>query len=560
MRAAAFTFALAAGVVCQDSFTVLQVADLHYDGKMSLEPVKQAIKFSSADIVFFTGDNCATGDFELQKALKAQFEGNCFFVRGNNDSEHFEEVFGPSNYWFEYRGVRFVAAAQDVDLELRNAGKLAGREGVGAFSDIRWIKEKLDCDRFTVFVTHSPVIPFSSVASFQMMDAHPNLGMYGHLHTFLQLQVGKSLHVTAPTAFNNEFVVYKFQNDSVTVSKISCASPVSVLESKQYQMALRISDEKKIEVRTRQAQPLAVLPIDLNKNYLEVIKSFFQGGAWDEVLNFYPLARNLQVKPYDHVPDFVPAGEPLFKFLHFSDTHYSGGDDSHLDAALDFANKSGSDFVLFTGDNAQRGVLEQHKKLKEKLSTLKIPYRIIKGDNDARHYEEVFGTSNWAFEYGGLRFIGMGMDSDKELAGYGFYDNAWLEKVMGKKSETPTFILTHVPVFPACSLGAIGVHQIAMKHENFNGYLSGHIHFDYEFEVAGRKSLWAPAATWNTNTIKEYQVHKDRIVVTNFTLDGRKYEHQTVYQVIWLRKPLSDCKREFSNEVFRPAKPTEFWK
>ena len=101
------------------------------------------------------------------------------------------------------------------------------------------------------------------------------------------------------------------------------------------------------------------------------------------------------------------AGTP-FRFAVLADSH-SDYDDL-ADAVASLNADSTLDFVILAGDFTQYGLLKEYEWFRVIMDRLSIPYVTVIGNHDAQAngeavYRSVFGPLDYAFTFGGVRFV-----------------------------------------------------------------------------------------------------------------------------------------------------------
>jgi predicted phosphodiesterase len=246
---------------------------------------------------------------------------------------------------------------------------------------------------------------------------------------------------------------------------------------------------------------------------------------------------------------------PLFTFAQIADIHFNGKRTT-LDRAVCFLNAQRPAFALITGDNVSAGrerMKTLHQQLKQILDeTLEIPYFIVKGDNDARDFEEVWGPSWWSFDYGGLHFIGVAQTRDWEGMGIGWMGGLdWLERDLSVAKGKPTLLLTHVPVWPPLAVSSWQLGGVLLRNNHAIATLGGHLHYDLSQSVAGIVHLNAPAlGPHSEHPVKLLDVYSKDILARTWDVVDEQY----VFRNKWQRIPLPRYKRRaFRIANFRTA-------
>jgi len=123
--------------------------------------------------------------------------------------------------------------------------------------------------------------------------------------------------------------------------------------------------------------------------------------------------------PLINTMDVAFAAEAPFKFAWISDTHLYPKSlntrfvDKTIRAAKEVqAMNPPADFLIFGGDLAQLGKIEELELGNEILKEIKIRKVFIPGEHDwyldmGKKYGELFGQPHWTFDHKGVRFIGL---------------------------------------------------------------------------------------------------------------------------------------------------------
>ena len=123
--------------------------------------------------------------------------------------------------------------------------------------------------------------------------------------------------------------------------------------------------------------------------------------------------------PLMNTLDIAYAAEQSFKFAWISDTHlYPKSLNTRFVEKVVRAAKEvqamspPADFMIFGGDLAQLGKIEELELGNEILKEVKIRKVFIPGEHDwyldmGKKWGELFGPANWTFDHKGVRFIGL---------------------------------------------------------------------------------------------------------------------------------------------------------
>ncbi len=279
------------------------------------------------------------------------------------------------------------------------------------------------------------------------------------------------------------------------------------------------------------------------------------------------MGRRLELREVDEVPTWAArTDEPLFRFVQLADIHLTRGRRPILVEALAYVSAElKPDFVLLTGDNTSDYSLEGHRELRAILDEgLSVPWYAIRGDNDARHFAEVFGSTRWSFDWGGVHFVGCGLDRDVEGLGIGTFAPdtwEWLEEDLDRATGRPTIYLQHEPCFPPTFLDAPRLALLLTSRPGVVAVVNGHLHFDLEFRLA-KPHLSAIALGPNDrHGLKVYSVYPDGIVARTHWRTEDGFRPVKIFQRIPFPEETrlsGDDPRERTGLRELPARPTDF--
>ncbi len=209
--------------------TFAQIADVHYDGAHR-EDLDRALAFLDRTIrpgfVLFAGDNVSCAwelNAENLRKLSAIVDAGLsmpwYMVKGDNDSEGYEEALDSSNWSFDAGGIHFVGIGFDRDIE---------GTGMGYLSDPGWLLDDLAAARGrpAILLLHEPFVPPTCVEAFRLgvrLAAEDDLVavLTGHLHKDVSARVGRITHITAPaigrTHAGRGIKVYEVHPGHITV-------------------------------------------------------------------------------------------------------------------------------------------------------------------------------------------------------------------------------------------------------------------------------------------------------------------------------------------------------
>jgi predicted phosphodiesterase len=118
-------------------------------------------------------------------------------------------------------------------------------------------------------------------------------------------------------------------------------------------------------------------------------------------------------------------------------------------ACLDSARKANCAFVVITGDIVKRESLLSFAQVMKDLDDHGYGRRVatVRGNHDARWlYGAYFGSSNWSFEYGGVRFVGL----DDQVSTDDSERRAFAASSLRRSGAQRLVLFVHRPVLP-CS-------------------------------------------------------------------------------------------------------------
>lgn len=210
-------------------------------------------------------------------------------------------------------------------------------------------------------------------------------------------------------------------------------------------------------------------------------------------------------------PDWATRKDkPLFRVAWFSDTHISNKEQfPMMKAAFQFAREKKADFAIFTGDNVSyyddaykkkfpQATLRKHAWFKDFLTTeLKMPYKVICGDNWYSGFMEIFGSRNFSFDARGFHFIFASLDARAPRGeGCAKFDDAtleWIREDLNNNASKPTLFVLHETLWPPTFLDAAMVESLLNEQKNVVCALGGHLHLDLDSSHGGIRHLVCPS-------------------------------------------------------------------
>ena len=245
--------------------------------------------------------------------------------------------------------------------------------------------------------------------------------------------------------------------------------------------------------------------------------------------------------PLINTIDVAHAAEAPFKFAWISDTHLYPKSlntrfvDKTVRAAKEVqAMDPPADFLIFGGDLAQLGKVEELELGIELLKEVKIRKVFIPGEHDwyldmGKKWGELFGQPNWTFDHKGVRFIGLDtvsrgpdywtakkMTPEERMghmsaldgtvagpwAGVGREQLDWMEKTLADWDKAkPVIIFSHNPLYEYYPPWNFWVRDWRDVHEVLKPYtkvtnIHGHVHQVLYNEIGTMRSIGMLATSW----------------------------------------------------------------
>ncbi len=167
-----------------------------------------------------------------------------------------------------------------------------------------------------------------------------------------------------------------------------------------------------------------------------------------------------------------------YKFAVFCDPHFNY--DKLNEAVLSVNRRNDIDFVIVNGDITDHGYLKEFELFHETMKKLKIPYLTTIGNHDYRSngediYKEMYGKSNYTFEYNNNLFI---MWDDVFWESNKSPDWEWLENELENiKNQQNVFVVCHIPPFSSqFDEKSEEKYTKLMSKYNINLSIHGHTH------------------------------------------------------------------------------------
>jgi 3',5'-cyclic-AMP phosphodiesterase len=245
--------------------------------------------------------------------------------------------------------------------------------------------------------------------------------------------------------------------------------------------------------------------------------------------------------PLINTMDVAFGAEAPFKFAWISDTHLYPKSlntrfvDKTVRAATEVqAMTPPADFLIFGGDLAQLGKIEELELGNEILKEVKIRKVFIPGEHDwyldmGKKYRELFGEPTWTFDHKGVRFIGLDtvsrapdywsikkMSPEERMAHMSVLDGTvagpwagvgrdqldWLGKALANWDRNrPVIIFSHNPLYEYYPPWNFWVRDWRDVNEVLKPYtkvtnIHGHCHQVLYNEIGTMRSIGMLATSW----------------------------------------------------------------
>lgn len=258
----------------------------------------------------------------------------------------------------------------------------------------------------------------------------------------------------------------------------------------------------------------------------------FGAASVAETFGWWPLMNTMEV---------AYAAEEPFTFAWISDTHlYPKSVNTRFVDKITRAAKEvqamnpPADFLIFGGDIAQLGKVEELELGNEILKEVKIKKVFIPGEHDwyldmGKKWTDLYGPAHWSFDHKGVRFVGLDtvshgpdywterkmtpeqrMDAMADLdgsiagpwAGVGREQLDWLQKTLSTWDKSkPVIIFTHNPLYeyyPPWNFWVRDwreVNDVLKPYTNVTN-IHGHVHQVLYNEIGKMRSIGMLATSW----------------------------------------------------------------
>ena len=191
--------------------------------------------------------------------------------------------------------------------------------------------------------------------------------------------------------------------------------------------------------------------------------------------------------------------------VHLSDAHLGDGNaDVTFRHVLEAIAANPPDFIVYTGDGANDGLLVQREEFVTALAELPVPIYVVTGNHDYDnrgidgHLMMVGPELDMTWSYGALRFIGLSsgqdlddgshLDTISESSGPDDSQLTWLAQTLAQPSQ-PTVFFLHHPIYNAlfATVGPDSRDRLKalVTRDDALAVLAGHTHITSVYDAEG---------------------------------------------------------------------------
>jgi 3',5'-cyclic AMP phosphodiesterase CpdA len=246
------------------------------------------------------------------------------------------------------------------------------------------------------------------------------------------------------------------------------------------------------------------------------------------------------------VSAFAQNGTGSFRFALITDTHLKQTDPRN-EATLrqtvkDLNAQNNLDFVIVSGDVADKGDRPSLLKAKQLLDSLKMPYYAIPGNHDTRYcktttstFDSVFVQHHFSFTHKGFFFIGFntGQGNSNNKGHVNQKEFNWIDKQLSKiPPKQPVVAITHFPIVTIQVDDSAQIVNHLLKY-NIKAILGGHYHRNAAFDYKGVPGIL-------TRTLQPSLAGKSGYSIFEFSNQIKAYERNpfTSSATLWLTLPI----------------------
>lgn len=247
-------------------------------------------------------------------------------------------------------------------------------------------------------------------------------------------------------------------------------------------------------------------------------------------------------------------------FAWISDNHlgsFAYAQDDLFQAIEDINANDVIEFVVLSGDLTEFGETEELTLLKSMLARLNKPYLLTTGNHDVNWsengctiFEGLFGSTNFYYDAGEIRFIGCGSGPSLRMGPphIPHEDILWLDSlVRATPQETPIIFINHFPI----DRGLANWYEVIdiLKTKNTQFILCGHGHANRTFDFEGIPGVMGRSLLRRSDPIGGYNIvtiDSER----NISFSERTIKTET--HPAWHRAKLAPVRESSDTTYYRP--------
>ncbi|HEX2868977.1 MAG TPA: PQQ-binding-like beta-propeller repeat protein [Ignavibacteriales bacterium] len=242
-----------------------------------------------------------------------------------------------------------------------------------------------------------------------------------------------------------------------------------------------------------------------------------------------------------------------FKFGWITDIHIGSpkADEYLKQVVRDINSRSDIQFVIASGDIAEKGLSGELEEAKEILNTLKVKYYILPGNHDTKwsdsgllKFIELWGDTKFSFDFNGIRFIGMNSGIPWRGGGghFAVEDLKWLDSELAKLDKKQEIIFcAHHPLNEEVD----NWFEITNRLRNYNiklvmlghGHKNEVMNFDGIPAVMSRSTLGDQKKSWGYT---EVLISPDSLTFFEINQDSIPHEWAGIAKSMQLNIPKID--------------------
>ena len=274
-------------------------------------------------------------------------------------------------------------------------------------------------------------------------------------------------------------------------------------------------DQTIIFTQTQQQSPLA--PKDGVVAVMATVPATVQPGLYNLLVAARPQRK---FDTAERAVKVVAAWPDTYSIAHVTDVHIGRQDPPFRDQVFlrtaSEINRLGLDFVLITGDLTDQGTPEQYRLFLQLLDHFEVPTFVTPGNHDRGPdaafgkpdpiYERYCGPANYAFDFGGHRYLGLDTRWSDEFLVYPAY-RAWLEAQLQRPDPALGVAFSH-----RISDAEYPVYEQQLPAHHYRMYMYGHTHDDAIDWIGPHRLLLVNTSQEVMSTYDVLRIAADQVV------------------------------------------------